>query len=414
MTTPVPDASVYSDLNGLAALKRDARAQDPNALRQVAKQFESVFAKMMLTNMRQASSSIGDPIFGSDQTKFVQGMFDDQLSIEMTKGRGLGLADMLVRQLQKTPGFAKPADATTAGASKASDPFMPIRGVKNAAWLDAPGVKATAQAAHAADDNASATGGTSGGATLSEPTSAEKAAALHVVNQLLATWRSGSSGDAMSFPFAADELSDDVDARSSLHAATAFIERMLAGNAAANGEGAQFKTPGSPEEFVQQLWPCAEEAGRELGIDPKNLLAQAALETGWGKSLPCDANGNPSYNFFGIKAGGDWQGGSVSVKTLEFEGGVPVPRQAKFRSYDSAADSFRDYVSVLKDNPRYAAALNTGKDAKAFATALQKGGYATDPAYAQKIASIAQNLAASTYPLKSADSQPTPSPPGAL
>jgi flagellar rod assembly protein/muramidase FlgJ len=257
-------------------------------------------------------------------------------------------------------------------------------------------------------------GGTAEGATLSEPDAAAKSAALHVATQLLANWHSGFAGEATSFPLTADaaELSDDVDATSSLHAATAFIQRMLAGNAAANG--AQFKTPASPEEFVQQLWPCAEEAGRELGIDPKNLLAQAALETGWGKSLPCDANGNPSYNFFGIKAGGDWQGGSVSVKTLEFEGGVPIPRQAKFRSYDSAADSFRDYVSVLRVNPRYAAALNTGKDAKAFATALQKGGYATDPAYAQKIASIAQNLAANTYSLKSADSQPTPSPPGAL
>ena len=232
---------------------------------------------------------------------------------------------------------------------------------------------------------------------LGEPASVEKAAALHVANQLLAN-RTSRPGEATSFPLTADaaELSDDIDATSSLHAATQFIQRMLAGNAAANGEGTQFKPPGSPEEFVQQLWPCAEEAGRELGIDPKHLLAQAALETGWGKSLPCDANGNPSYNFFGIKAGGDWQGGSVSVKTLEFEGGVPVPRQAKFRSYDSAADSFRDYVSVLRDNPRYAAALNTGSDAKAFATALQKGGYATDPAYAQKIASIAQNLAANT------------------
>jgi flagellar protein FlgJ len=418
MTTPVPDASVYSDLSGLAALKRDARAQDPNALRQVAKQFESVFAKMMLTSMRQASSSFGDPIFGSDQTKFVQGMFDDQLSIEMTKGRGLGLADMLVRQLQKTPGFAKPADAA-GGVSKGSDAagtgvklptsgsgptsapdstqrpaaFLPLRGGKNIPSLDTPGTAAPG-----------------------EPEAAEKAAALHVASQLLANWHSGSAGEATTFPFAADsaELSDDLDATASLRLASAFINRMLAGNAAANGDGPQFKTPSSPEEFVQQLWPCAEEAGRELGIDPRNLLAQAALETGWGKSLPCDANGNPSYNFFGIKAGGNWQGGSVSVKTLEFEGGLPTPRQAKFRAYESAAHSFRDYVSVLRDNPRYAAALNTGKDAKAFATALQKGGYATDPAYAQKIASIAQNLAATTYSLKSADSQPTPSPPGAL
>ena len=110
--------------------------------------------------------------------------------------------------------------------------------------------------------------------------------------------------------------------------------------------------------------------------------------------------------FFGIKAGSSWQGDSVSVKTLEFEGGVPVPRQAKFRSYDSAADSFREYVDVLRNNPRYAGALNTGSDAKAFAGALQRGGYATDPRYAMKIESIAQNLPISETALKSSTDAP--------
>src|SRR5215470_810760 len=115
MTTPVTDASVYSDLAGLAALKRDARAQDPSALRAVAKQFESIFAKMMLTSMRKAS--FGDPLLGSDQQDFYQGMFDDQLSVDLTKGRGLGLADMLVQQLTRS-GLVKGA-TTDAGATDA-------------------------------------------------------------------------------------------------------------------------------------------------------------------------------------------------------------------------------------------------------------------------------------------------------
>jgi peptidoglycan hydrolase FlgJ len=195
---------------------------------------------------------------------------------------------------------------------------------------------------------------------------------------------------------------------SALHASANFISKMLAGNAEAL-EPTQWQA-GSPEEFVNKLWPCAEEAGKELGVDPRHLLAQAALETGWGKSLPCDTDGATSFNFFGIKAGASWEGDSVSVKTLEFEGGVPIPRQAKFRSYGSAAESFRDYVEVLRNNPRYAAALNTGSDSKAFATALQKGGYATDPAYAQKIMSIAQNLATSQPALKSGESAPIPLP----
>src|SRR4029453_16932475 len=126
----------------------------------------------------------------------------------------------------------------------------------------------------------------------------------------------------------------------------------------------------------------------------------------WGKSLPCATDGATSFNFFGIKAGESWKGDSVSVKTLEFEGGVPVPRQAKFRSYESPVDGFRDYVDVLRNNPRYADALNTGSDTKAFATALQRGGYATDPAYAQKVAAIVQNLPISETALKSSSGAP--------
>src|SRR3954470_2372054 len=109
MTSPIADASltanspsVYTDLSGLSALKRDAKAQSPEAVRKVAQQFESVFAKMVLSSMRQASSSFGDQLFGSDQQQFYQGMFDDQLSVELTKGKGLGLADMLVQQLTRS------------------------------------------------------------------------------------------------------------------------------------------------------------------------------------------------------------------------------------------------------------------------------------------------------------------------
>jgi peptidoglycan hydrolase FlgJ len=379
MTTPIADPAIYSDLSGLTALKRDARAADPNALREVARQFESIFAKMMLSSMRQAS--FGDPLFGSDQTKFYQGMFDDQLSLELTKGRGLGLADLLVRQLQKATGAPQGAADTEDAKSPALK--MPGSGSASALSLDLTRSAAAGVAPSSAAPSATA------GAASRVPLALE-----------------------LNGPFLSEP--DTFDPSAALHVANQFIAKMLAGNAAANGTESTFRTPASPADFVKQLWPCAEEAGRELGIDPRNLLAQAALETGWGKSLPCDANGNPSFNFFGIKAGGDWAGNSVSVRTLEFEGGIPVPRQARFRAYDSAAESFRDYVALLRDNPRYAAALNTGSDAKAFATALQRGGYATDPAYAQKISSIAQNLGNNALPLKSGEAQPIPSAPDTL
>jgi flagellar protein FlgJ len=347
MTSPIADASVYSNLSGLAALKRDARAQDPDAVREVARQFESIFAKMVLSSMRQAT--FGDSLFGSDQQQFYQGMFDDQLAMELTKGRGLGLAEMLVQQLTRA-GLIAGSPQSPDGS--AQEPLTP--GAQGNTRL--PGSTAQRPLKFSAPGSLQSRGGVERG-----------------------PWKPGVRGGA-------DAVSG-------------------AGNAGANAFSASIQ---SREDFIAQLWPCAEAAGRELGIDPRNLLAQAALETGWGKSLPCDASGSPSFNFFGIKASGNWQGDSVSVRTLEFEGGLPVPKHAKFRAYPSAEDSFRDYVEVLRNNPRYASALNTGNDAQAFAKGLQQGGYATDPRYAEKIVSIAQNISAWTPDLKSGDAAPIP------
>lgn len=288
MTAPIADASLYTDTSGLTALRRDAQANDPKAVREAAKQFESLFTRMMLKSMREAS--FDDPIFGSDQEKFYQGMFDDQLAVTLSNGKGLGLADMLVQQL--TRAGLIPADSTA-------------------------------------------------------PSTAAGAAST----------------------------------RAPL-------------------------TPAAQTDFITEVWPAAQAAGRELGVDPTHLVAQAALESGWGQSIPTDANGNSSFNLFGMKTGTSWSGPAVAVRTLEFEGGVPVPRTDKFRAYTSPAESFRDYVDLLRNNPRYADALNTGSNTEAFATALQKGGYATDPTYARKIQAIAQNVAALRPALKSADARP--------
>jgi flagellar protein FlgJ len=150
----------------------------------------------------------------------------------------------------------------------------------------------------------------------------------------------------------------------------------------------------SKEDFLRQLRPHAERAARELGVDPNALLAQAALETGWGRSVPCNAQGGCSFNLFGIKAGSQWSGSTVNVPTLEFEAGIPVRKVERFRAYDSPADSFRDYAALIRDSSRYANARGAGDDVEAFATALQQGGYATDPHYAQKIAAVASEVRA--------------------
>ena len=140
------------------------------------------------------------------------------------------------------------------------------------------------------------------------------------------------------------------------------------------------------------MWPQAQRAGAALGIDPTGLVAQAALETNWGRSVPQGTSGESSHNLFGIKAGSQWRGPAVAAQTQEVEGVSTVSTAASFRSYGSSAQSFEDYVALLKANPRFAAALNTGSDVRAFAAALQRGGYATDPDYARKVSAIASQL----------------------
>jgi peptidoglycan hydrolase FlgJ len=274
--TPRVDAN---DFRQFAALRRGAEANDPETLRAAAKQFESLFTKMMLDSMR--SASMGDPLFGSDQGDMYQDMADDQLAVQLSQGKGLGLADMLIRQLSN-------------GVS---------------------------------------------GATAVLP-----------------------SGDT------------------SGHVAT----------------------PEEREKFISGLLPHAESAARDLGVDPQNLIAQAALETGWGRSQP-----GHSHNLFGIKTGGSWTGASVQANTEEFVGSQSTRVDADFRAYGSQRESVQDYVRLIRDNPRYADALNTGGDVQAFANALQRGGYATDPDYARKLVTVAdevrQRIAAISFKSGSAE-----------
>ena len=140
----------------------------------------------------------------------------------------------------------------------------------------------------------------------------------------------------------------------------------------------------SPEDFVRRYSAAARDAARELGVDHRLLLAQAALETGWGQAAPELANGQSAHNLFGIKAGASWQGPRVSKWTLEYSGGVAERRREQFRVYGSAAESFADYVGLLTHNDRYAGALSVADNPEAFAKELSAAGYATDPDYADK------------------------------
>lgn len=144
----------------------------------------------------------------------------------------------------------------------------------------------------------------------------------------------------------------------------------------------------SPTAFVNSIMPYAKKAAAELGIDPRAIVAQAALETGWGKHVMEDKSGKPSLNLFGIKAGGAWRGDKATVQTTEYRQNVAVREVADFRSYQSLEHTFNDYVDFLKNNPRYADALRNGSDPADWGVHLQKAGYATDPQYGKKIAKL--------------------------
>ncbi|MBS0418281.1 MAG: flagellar assembly peptidoglycan hydrolase FlgJ [Proteobacteria bacterium] len=321
-------APAFTDIAGLSKLKRAAGANDPQAIRTVAEQFEAMFTRMMLKSMRDAVGK--DPMFGSDQQEMYQGMADDELSVQLAKGKGLGLADMLVRQLQK----------------------MGVKGAHEAAGADA---KA----------DSAGTSGTAGGLPIA--TTGSRGYAIGATGPR--AYAIGPAGSAAK-------------------AAAAY----RATQQAAPTPTTSATSDATKSHFIQDLWPQAQDAGTLLGVDPRHLIAQAALETNWGQSLPQDASGRSSNNLFGMKASSDWTGGTVTNGTQEFANGVASNTTAQFKAYATPTQSFQDYVALLRNNHRYSAALNTGSDVHAFATALQRGGYATDPDYANKIAAVANTV----------------------
>ncbi|MDC0611931.1 flagellar assembly peptidoglycan hydrolase FlgJ [Vibrio sp.] len=146
-----------------------------------------------------------------------------------------------------------------------------------------------------------------------------------------------------------------------------------------------------PQDFVNKLKPYADRAAKALGVDPSLLLAQAALETGWGDNVIKNSLGS-SNNLFNIKADKSWAGNKVATQTLEYEGATPVLEQASFRAYNNFQDSFNDYVRFLNSNPRYANALHNSKDSNDFIRGIHDAGYATDPDYADKVLRVKNQI----------------------
>jgi flagellar protein FlgJ len=161
-------------------------------------------------------------------------------------------------------------------------------------------------------------------------------------------------------------------------------------SAPATGEGSVASALGASanaNDFVNRVWPHAVEASRTIGVPPQFLVAQSALESAWGKSEIRAADGSPTYNLFGVKAGRNWPGPSVEVTTTEYVNGVAQSSREKFRVYGSYAESFGDYANLLRNNSRFSGVIGQ-QDGTQFARSLQQSGYATDPLYADKLSRI--------------------------
>ncbi|WP_434515345.1 flagellar assembly peptidoglycan hydrolase FlgJ [Dechloromonas sp. ARDL1] len=145
--------------------------------------------------------------------------------------------------------------------------------------------------------------------------------------------------------------------------------------------------PASSKEFVNRVWPHAVEASRSTGVPPQFLVAHSALESGWGRSEIRRADGSPSYNLFGIKAGKSWAGATADATTTEYVNGQPQQSVERFRAYGSYEEAFRDYANLLRNNARFGSVIGS-QDGTEFAKRLQQAGYATDPMYADKLSRI--------------------------
>jgi len=290
----VDQASVFTDLAGLQKIKQMPKGESDEDLKAVAKQFESIFVNMMLKTMRDANKAFeSDDMTSSKESRFYRDMMDNQLAVSLSSGKGIGLADVLLRQLKESAGHQTPSDV------------LPAQNLDQS--------------------------------RLQQTIPSQKVNAQQNVPQSFDT----------------------------------------------------------PEDFVSYIYPLAEKVSAKLDVDPKYIVSQAALETGWGKHMIRSEDGTNSFNLFGIKSDERWSGDVARVPTLEYRNGVAAKEHANFRAYQSYEDSLDDYVNFVSGQARYQDALNKAAEGNAnsgaeYMQALQSAGYATDPFYARKVNAIAE------------------------
>ena len=283
------------DVQSLNHLKSEAGKNGAAAVRETAKQFESLFMREMIKSMREATMKSG--MLDSSQGDLGTDMLDQQLSVQMSGLPG-GLSEAIARQLERQMGGAAANLVTPSTLSMSSLQYQRSNGISSAA--NGANTTTTANRTHT--------------------------------------------------------------------------------TSAASGPG-----PKGRDEFVQHHQAAAERVAQASGIPASFMIGQAGHETGWGKSEIKGAGGSNSFNLFGIKATKAWTGKVAEITTTEYINGTAQKVTAKFRAYDSYEDSFKDYARLINNSPRYEQARAKTDSAMAYATELQKAGYATDPEYARKL-----------------------------
>jgi flagellar protein FlgJ len=351
----------YLDPNSLNSIKAMGRDRDPQAIKEVAKKFEGLLLQQMLKSMREANDVFSEGNFlDSQTTRFHRDMLDQQMVLNLTSGAGIGVADHFYHQMMQNHGgnMRAEGDAPAKNVSELSD-LAPRSASKFQSAVPNP--------SDSLDDWINDFMRMSDGGQVAEDDGNEYAKAqVPVVNY-------------------------------------ALIPQLLSKPQLATVRGGQ-KASISPsqENFVTMLRPHAEKAAAELQVNPDVLIAQVALETGWGKHVIHDRTGANSFNLFNIKAGSHWQGDKVNVNTLEYRNGIAAQEKSDFRKYKDYSESFSDYVRLMKNNPRYEKVLAAGTNSAAYADALQSAGYATDPHYAKKIKSLLNSDAIKPLDISSA------------
>lgn len=349
----------YHDLSSLQQIRTASRNDEQGALRQAAEQFEAIFFNMLLKSMRQANAAFeAEGMMNSQTTEFYRDMHDSQMASDLAQKGSLGLADLLVQQL---------------------DPQAVSKRGKMADMLKLPGQNNDGLLMPNAQQQAFS----SDFALLSA-----KAAQQLVQADIIQPGRR----DPSQLSPLLEKLQQQREQR---EAEKALAEQAKAANASTASVGATnevmptvpFKVD-SPIDFIRSLLPAARNAASSLGLDPLALIAQAALETGWGKRMIRTADGDNSFNLFGIKASRNWQGDTAVVDTLEYRQGIARKEQAKFRAYQSPEQSLQDYTQFIGNSLRYQQAVAVAHEPAAYFSELQAAGYATDPNYAQKIMSV--------------------------